>query len=130
MAFFSWSDQMSVGNMQMDTQHKRLFDLINQLYDAMKAGKGKEVAGKIVSELHKYTVTHFRDEEKMLAGINYPKLNEQKSSHKKFTDKVAQFQKDLEGGKMTVNVEMMSFLKDWLVNHIQKMDKEYSQVQV
>ena len=38
--------------------------MINDLNDAMRQGKGKDVLGKIDKELVGYTVTHFRTEEK------------------------------------------------------------------
>lgn len=43
MAFISWNDRIKVGIKEIDDQHKVLIDYINQLYDAMKARKGKEV---------------------------------------------------------------------------------------
>jgi hemerythrin len=32
---------------EIDTQHKKLIDMINKLYDAMKVGKSKDVMGEI-----------------------------------------------------------------------------------
>lgn len=45
MAFINWSDKLSVGVQQMDMQHKRLVELINELYEAMNSGKGNDVLG-------------------------------------------------------------------------------------
>ncbi len=38
----TWSDKYSVNNFLMDSQHKKLVALINELYTAMKEGKGKK----------------------------------------------------------------------------------------
>ncbi|MCC6132451.1 MAG: hemerythrin, partial [Acidobacteria bacterium] len=56
MSLITWSDELSVGVSAFDNQHKRLVALINELHDAMSAGKGSKVLGKILSELADYTV--------------------------------------------------------------------------
>lgn len=130
MAFFTWSEQMSVNNAQMDAQHQKLVGLINQLYDAMRQGMGKDVTGKIINELYNYTITHFRAEERLMSEKNFPKLAEQEASHEKFTAKVNQFKQDFDDGKLSLSMDIMNFLQDWLKNHIMKMDKEYAEVMV
>ena len=51
MALITWSSMFSVGVAEIDNQHKKLVELINQLNDAMHAGKGADVMGKVLSEL-------------------------------------------------------------------------------
>lgn len=41
MPIIQWNDSLPVGVDAMDLQHKKLVNLINQLFDAMKEGKGK-----------------------------------------------------------------------------------------
>ena len=43
MSFISWSNNYSVKIEHIDEQHKNIINLINQLHDAMKSGKGQEV---------------------------------------------------------------------------------------
>ena len=43
MALLTWQDKYSVGIAQIDDQHKQLIIMINELNDAMLAGKGKDV---------------------------------------------------------------------------------------
>ncbi|MEZ5358396.1 MAG: bacteriohemerythrin [Candidatus Zixiibacteriota bacterium] len=128
MALYTWSNYMSVGDEKMDAQHKKLFRLVNELFEVIREDKGKQYTGKIIDELLDYTVTHFRAEEHLLDERNYPKLEEQRESHKIFVDAITNFKHDLAIGKKTLNMELISFLSDWLVEHIMKMDKEYSQV--
>ena len=63
MALITWNNMLSTGVTEQDNQHKKLIDLINQLNDAMQAGKGSEVLGKVLAELVNYTVFHFGYEE-------------------------------------------------------------------
>ena len=71
MALISWSSMLSTGISEQDTQHKKLIDLINQLNDAMQAGHGNDIMGKVLSELVNYTVFHFGYEEKLMAQHKY-----------------------------------------------------------
>jgi hemerythrin len=40
-ALFQWDDGYSVKVMAMDNQHKKIFELISQLHQAMRSGHGK-----------------------------------------------------------------------------------------
>lgn len=125
MAMFQWTDVMSVGVASMDHQHKQLFQLINQFYEAMQAGKGDQLIQDILMKLSGYTRTHFAAEEEILRKIRYPGLNSQIALHKAFVDKVGQMTRDVKGGKKIATVSLATFLKDWLVTHIQKEDRQY-----
>jgi len=125
MSLIQWSDALSVGVMEFDSQHRQLIQLINDLNEAMLHGKGRNMVGPIISELHKYTVSHFAFEEKILAGIGYPQLDKQKSEHQRFVDEVSKFQKEYESGDVGLSVSLMNFLGDWLRRHILGEDAKY-----
>jgi hemerythrin len=125
MVLIKWSENLSVGIAEMDRQHQKLIDLINQLNDAMSQGKGKEALGKTINGLLDYTKTHFAAEEKLMGQHGYTGLDEQKGAHKKFIDKVAAYKLQFENGKVGLTIEMMNFLSDWLKGHIVVEDKKY-----
>lgn len=126
MALIQWSSRLSVNVKIIDTQHEKLVKLINDLNDAMAAGKGKDVVGKIISELVDYTVYHFSTEEKYFEQFGYPEITQHKSEHKKFTDEASHFKQEFDAGRIGLSVKVMSFLSDWLTNHIMGTDKKYS----
>lgn len=125
MPLVQWSSNLSVQVAEMDKQHQELFRLINDLNDAMSKGKGKEVIGKTVDGLLKYTRTHFSAEEKLFDQYNYPDADTQKKMHKIFIDKVVEYKRDIDSGKMGVTITVSDFLSDWLKKHIQIEDKKY-----
>ena len=51
MGLMEWDDSFSVKVAEIDSQHQKLFELINSLYDAMKEGKSKDMLGGIIDEL-------------------------------------------------------------------------------
>ncbi len=126
MALFTWSDEYSVNVSGFDTQHKKLVDLINELHSAMKEGKSKEVLGKIIGELISYTKFHFSAEETLMVQAKYPGLAKHKEEHEAFTKKVLEFEEKFQRGSVVLSQEIILFLKDWLINHIQGTDKKYS----
>ena len=123
-ALITWSKSYSVGIGSMDREHQRLIDIINSLYAAMRSGKGKEVIGDILNELIEYTKTHFADEERLMRDSGYPGYEDQKRAHEVLIAKVLEIQEKYRSGT-ALSQEIMSFLKNWLVNHIQGMDRKY-----
>ena len=126
VSLITWSDELSVGVSAFDNQHKRLVALINELHDAMSAGKGSKVLGKILSELADYTVYHFKAEEAVFETYGYPGLGSHRDSHGELTRQVLDFKDQFEAGKAVLSMELMKFLTDWLTNHILDTDKAYT----
>ena len=125
MPLMTWSDALSVQVEEIDNQHKRLVDLVNQLHDAMVQGKGRDVMGKTLAGLIDYTRTHFAFEQELMARYNYPASLLHKTEHDDLTQKVVDLQSQYLAGKAALSVEVMSFLKIWLATHIQKTDRQF-----
>ena len=125
MALIQWNDGLSVGVGEIDRQHQKLIGMINDLNDAMKQGKGKDILYKIINGLTIYTKTHFGTEEKYFDQFRYPDANNHKTKHLEFTKKVTEFKEGFNKGKISLSIEIMDFLSNWLQNHIKVIDKKY-----
>lgn len=125
MALINWSENLSVNIKEIDEQHKKLVSMINELHDAMRSGKGKDVLEKIFKGLSQYVGTHFATEEKYMSTHNYPGYLSHKAEHTKLTQRVLDLQRQFEQGTPVLTVELLNFLKDWLQNHIIGTDKKY-----
>ena len=78
----------------------------------------------IFGELKEYTIKHFKDEEEYMESIDYPAIFIQKAQHKQFIDKLEEFMsQDIEEEQDDKIQEILTFLTDWLTNHILKVDK-------
>lgn len=124
MALISWGPTLAVGVKEIDDQHQKLIALINQLNDAMVAGKGKETVGKVLADLIAYTQYHFSTEERLMAQHRYEFTTAHKEEHSKLVREVGEFEKKFDAGNTFLSVEMMRFLRDWLSNHILASDKK------
>lgn len=126
MPLIQWKQNFSVNISKIDNQHIKIVDLINELHDKMKEGKGKDSLTKILNDLTLYTANHFKTEEELFYKYNYPNTEAHVLEHKKLVDKVLQIKTDFESGKVVLTLDVMDFLKDWLSNHISGSDKLYT----
>ena len=126
MALVTWNDSFSVNIAQIDKQHKKLVDMINELHAAMKTGQGKDVMGKVLNGLVSYTTTHFETEEKLFREHDYPDAAAHQMEHRAFVAQVMDFKNGFDSGKLTVSVKVMNFLAKWIQDHIQGSDKQYA----
>ena len=86
-----WTEEYSVNVSEMDAEHKRLFELINELREAMRSGKGKTTIGEVLTRLVDYTKTHLAHEEHLMQKHGYPGYTGQKLAHDRLTKKVAEY---------------------------------------
>lgn len=126
MSLMSWKDDYSVKVVEIDKQHMKLIDLINELHDAMKNGKTKEALKEILNELTAYSISHFATEEKYFEQFQYPETVRHKKEHSDFVSRVVDFQNKFAEGKVLLSIQILDFLKNWLLSHIQGTDKKYT----
>lgn len=126
MAFFNWEDRFSVGIAEIDMQHQKLVQMLNELYDAMKAGKGNDVLGKVLNGMIQYTASHFATEERYMKLHGYPDFAVHKKEHDSLTQQVLELQEQFKAGQPVLSMKVGTFLKGWLVNHISGTDMGYS----
>ncbi len=121
-----WSSSLSVGFESIDSQHKVLIDLINSLFREMNSGKGKQAVSSALSKLIEYTGSHFSFEEDLFDKHNYAEKDTHKKIHRKLVAQIVDFQKQFDNGNKDISIELLEFLKDWLIKHIKGTDKKYS----
>jgi len=125
MALLAWNDSFSVKVKTLDGQHKNLFETVNELHTAMTQGKAQAVTGAILKRLVRYTLDHFSWEEQAMEAAKYPGLAAHRTVHVDLTRQVQDFMARYERGEGAVNIELLSFLSDWLTKHILQQDREY-----
>lgn len=125
MTLIAWDSSYSVDNDQMDAQHQKLFDLLNQMHDAQQHGKTQESISRGLVGLSRYAMEHFQSEELLMEKNNYPELEVQRREHAVFIEKVVELQHQYLNGQLVQVEPMLKFLKDWLVSHILITDQKY-----
>lgn len=124
--FAVWKDEYSVGIESLDNDHRKLLNLINNLQTAVHYHTGDEFEKKALHEVIDYTKYHFDREEKMLEKAGYEDLEAHKQQHKDMIKKIDGFVQEYEKHGYAALEEVALFLKQWLVEHINGTDQEYS----
>ena len=123
---FPWRESYSVRVPEIDTQHKELIRLINDLHSAMLEGKAKTILSGLIGELTRYTQKHFVFEESWMKRMGYSRVAAHQIEHGRLIQQVQELRDKVESGRITVTIEVMQFLKDWLANHILVQDQAYA----
>jgi hemerythrin len=120
-----WEQSYSVNVREIDDQHKNFIDLLNRSYNLINSGSNKENLKSILADLISYAKNHFETEEKYFDLYKYKNSAEHKEEHRKLERQVLDFQNDFLSGKKDIIVELINFLEDWLVDHLDNQDKKY-----
>jgi hemerythrin-like metal-binding protein len=119
-----WQKSLSIGVPEIDTEHKYLVALINNIHDDFCSKKiDRNIADAFV-HLTKYFTKHFRNEEAMMYAGNYPLLKEHKRQHEDLTDELSDLTEKFIAGEDHISEETMDFLKKLLFDHVISEDKK------
>ena len=122
MAIAEWGDTYKTGHQTVDSQHKELFAMVNELHDAIMANKDKDILFPTLEKLARYTAEHFRTEENLMSRINYPHLEKHREKHQALTKEVQEIAEKYRSGKAVLSLTLSSFLAKWLQHHIRQDD--------
>ncbi len=121
----SWTNELSIGNINVDNDHKQLLDIYNDLVDLIELNKNREEFAKILSKMTDYVLKHFKQEEFYMQELAYPKLTEHKQYHRNYNYKVSMYNVDLLSANPPDPKDILEFLEKWWKNHILNNDLDY-----
>lgn len=115
---------MTTGVESVDTEHRKLIDMVNQLDDACARGAGKQEVEKMLDFLSDYVVKHFSSEESHMHRLGCSSEEQNKKAHKALLDKYTEWRNayNTKGASLSMVGELSAILKQWLVGHICKID--------
>jgi hemerythrin len=120
-----WQKSYSVGIIDIDAQHKKLFSFYDDLVDAIYKGETNENLGKCLDGLLNYVVVHFDTEEAYMSKLGYPEYEKHKAEHKALREKTYYLHKDYSEGKPVLTLELLDFFRKWISQHVLTTDKKY-----
>jgi hemerythrin len=122
---FHWSDIYTLGIVDLDEQHQKIVEFINALHEAINDGRNKDALSNALQDLLDEAQTHFGIEENLLKTHAYPEYEDHKKIHGQLLDRVLETQKGFIEGNVTLSVELTTFVKMWLSDHILRMDRKF-----
>lgn len=127
MAGIVWLDVYNIGVSDIDAQHRKLIEIINDLTQAHFKSMGQTAIADILNRLFDYTHYHFTSEEQMQLDYKYPDRIKHKAEHQEFIDKLNQLKEDADNNNLLLTLKTLDFLKDWTITHILGTDKAFGE---
>jgi len=126
MAFYTWTEAMSVGVSLLDSDHRALIDAINRLHDQVEGDGKPSILEEIFDELIAYTEFHFAREEKVMAVCEFPPAKSHQEEHASFTQCIYDLrERHAKDPSPAMMHDLLHYLKDWLNHHILIQDMAY-----
>jgi hemerythrin len=124
MSDIVWDESLAINIPLIDSQHKQLIEMINELSQAIEQKKSHELLDSLFARLITYTQTHFAAEEEFMKIIDYKQIAVHKSMHTHFTQKVLAQYREYKVGNKTVDKAVLDMLLNWLLTHIKTVDSK------
>ncbi len=121
-----WSNNLSVGNESIDSEHKSLFTMLNDIDDTIKSKDSGALlqALQVFAEL---TRKHFDTEENIARAINFP-IEEHKQEHEYVLNEMQTMWDELASHEdrwsESIIEHYFEFLIEWTVAHIREDDMQ------
>jgi hemerythrin len=125
MSFIEWTAEWELNIPEIDEQHKRIVDYINELHLAIKYQDQEQVL-VVAERVVEYTYEHFEYEEGLLEKSGYEMLDAHIATHERFKKKALEMKNSIAGDDIYTEArKMRSELTLWLLNHIKREDSNY-----
>ncbi len=126
MRKIEWKDTFSVGVKALDEQHQELFSYLNTIFAIFEDPSQREKTGEVLLKLEEYARVHFTTEEKLFEKHKFYGTKDHQKEHHLYEEKIKEFNLRMEKGNDRVLEDMLEFLADWWMGHIQGCDKDYT----
>lgn len=121
-----WGEHLSVGNELIDSEHRNLIIVVNNVENAIVAGD-RVALSKAFDLLDTYMHIHFRNEERIADALNIPFANS-RLEHRHLLNEMKCMREELEGRIGGWSEELVKkysrFLSGWMADHIVKEDMQ------
>lgn len=127
MAYFHWTEAMSVGVEALDADHRSLVRIINMLHGLKDDASGvAAIVERVLDTLKLYGRVHFKREERVMDAARFPGGAFHRAEHQGFIEYVERLRARYgrsDDPKMAR--ELFDYLTGWLRHHILIQDMAY-----
>ena len=116
-----WNERYNLGVDIVDREHKKLFSILNKLFDiGQQEEKSQWVCQEAIKYFKDHAVQHFIDEEIYMASINYPEIAIHTRIHTNFREiTLPALEKELELNEYSQDAvnHFLGVCAGWLIGH-------------
>lgn len=117
MSEFIWDDRYNIGDSTIDAQHRRLFELANQLVEA----SGNAEITRLLMLFYQHVREHFQVEEAVMKQTNYPHYRKHVQSHNRMLDRLVEISEAVRQSHWNPS-DIRIFVQEWVLVHIMDED--------
>jgi hemerythrin-like metal-binding protein len=126
------SDAMLTGVPEIDRQHRILVDALIEARASLSGDAADPLFERITRDLLAYAIYHFDAEEQAMRRHRYDADAPDAAAmhlteHRRFSERVVALRQAARMGEPGSRAALLSFLEDWLANHIKTVDKRLGQ---
>lgn len=122
--YMSWSRAYETGHSTIDTHHKYLFELGNELHRSLRQGGGPRAIARAMRALMQYASVHFHEEERLMRQAGYAGLDAHMVAHRGFIRHMRDQWERFRKSPLTTGRDLDQYLRDWLIDHICRSDQQ------
>jgi len=126
MTEFTWKDEYSLGNAQIDAEHQRLLELANAVATLANSGEQMTRIKENIVALYDYVKTHFQHEEEYMLQLGYPQYEEHKKLHEGIIAEMNTIMKH-SGNLDALVYKFKRLMHVWVLEHILTEDSRIAQ---
>ena len=122
-----WKSQYETGIPIIDEQHRRLFEALDQVQEAVAQGSSRDELQDLVQALLAATREHFRTEEVIMAHHGFPDLLVHIREHEMLLEKLEDLNQRFQQSQDSMALLVTTFMGGWLRHHISEGDFSYAE---
>jgi hemerythrin len=126
MPLLTWKDEYSVNVDELDSHHKKLIKILNDLYTDCLQVDNINCVGSKLDELLAYAAYHFKAEEQYMRQIQYFEVDEHIEKHNGFTYKITEMKQIPHENQLELTKDLIIYIGKWFLRHVLEEDKKYA----
>jgi len=123
MSAIDWKDEHKVNVVEIDRQHQRILELVNQLHQLIDACVEKKELLRNLIVLVEYTRMHFSTEEKLMKQHNFPGRLIHQKEHRTLLKHLDSLIASVSNGNSPTIYSDYDVSSDWAILHILEYDR-------
>jgi hemerythrin len=126
MALLTWKTEYTVGNRDIDAQHRYLIELVNELHDRMSNGERADTLEPLLSALIRFITVHFATEERHMQACRFHGYTRQRLENEALAEQLNRFVSDFRARKDAAALQLSTFLKYSMHDHMSVANQAYA----
>ena len=125
---YEMTKDLETGNALIDSEHRQLFNAVNDLLDACAQGKGRSQVESTLDFLVSYVAKHFEDEERLQVQTAYQGYAAHRQFHEWYKGELGKAAREIKNqGTSITALNSLNQMVGKLLMHIRTDDRKVAQ---